>query len=141
MGVDWIKVKNEYISTGISTRKLAEKYGISASSVMKKASAEKWASQRKEQESRIEAELKRKTASSVAASEADRFSTLVRIGEKAARFLEGRLDVLIAVGAKSYEVKAIMETVKLIRDVYDSGPRTSEDDPLLAYLERLKNDG
>lgn len=141
MGVDWIKVKNEYISTGISTRKLAEKYGISASSVMKKAAAEKWASQRKEQKSRIEAELKRKTASSVAASEADRLSTLVRIGEKAARFLEGRLDVLIAVGAKSYEVKAIMETVKLIREVYDSGPRTSEDDPLLAYLERLKNDG
>lgn len=141
MGVDWIKIKNEYISTGTTTRKLAEKYGVSASSVMKKAAAEKWLSQREKQKSRIEAELKKKTASSVAASEADRISTLVRIGEKAARFLEVRLDALISVGAKAYEVKAIMETVKLIREVYDSGPRTAEDDPLLAYLERLKNDG
>lgn len=141
MGVDWIKIKNEYISTGTTTRKLAEKYGVSASSVMKKAAAEKWLSQREEQKSRIEAELKKKTASYVAASEADRISTLVRIGEKAARFLEVRLDALISVGAKAYEVKAIMETVKLIREVYDSGPRTAEDDPLLAYLERLKNDG
>lgn len=48
MGVDWAKIRNEYISTGISTRKLAEKYGVSANTLQARAKREKWAFERAE---------------------------------------------------------------------------------------------
>lgn len=81
---DWIKIKNEYISTGISTRKLAEKHGVSASAVMKKAAAEKWALERKQQRHKIEAKVKQKTASKIASQEADRITRLLSIEDKLA---------------------------------------------------------
>ena len=127
MGVDWAKIRNEYISTGISTRKLAEKYGISASSVMKRAAAEKWSQQRKKQGSKIEAKLKQKTASSVAASEADRLSAAARIRAKATQYLDKRMDTLLESGQKAYEVKVVMETLRLIADMEKSDAGAAED--------------
>lgn len=85
---DWMAVKNEYISTGISTRRLAEKHGVSASAVMKKAAAEKWAEERRKQGSRIEAKVKQKTASQIASREADRIARLLSIGDTLAAKLE-----------------------------------------------------
>ena len=138
---DWEKIKYDYIAGSDSYRMLAEKYGVSIDAIKRKAAAQRWTAERTKTTAEIHQNALAKVVERTSDLEADRVTTLMRIGEKAAQFLEGRLDVLIAVGAKSYEVKVIMETVKLIRDVYDSGPRTDEDDPLLAYLERLKNDG
>ena len=138
---DWEKLKNEYIHANISARELAAKHGVNANTLMSRASRGKWDAERKAVRAEFERICAQKTMEASAEAEADRLATLVRIGAKAARFLEERLDTLMTCGAKAYEVKAIMETVKIIREVYDSGPRTSEDDPLLAYLERLENDG
>ena len=138
---DWEKIKYDYITGSDSYRMLAEKYGVSIDAIKRKAAAQGWTAERTKTTAEIHQNALAKVVERTSDLEADRVTTLMRIGEKAARFLEKRLDVLIAVGAKAYEVKAIMETVKLIREVYDSGPRTAEDDPLLAYLERLKNDG
>ena len=41
--MDWNKIKQEYISGGISYRKLAEKHGVSESTLSKRAMNEKWA--------------------------------------------------------------------------------------------------
>ena len=43
---DWGKIKNEYISTDISQRRLAKKYGVSVSMLMKISAKEKWGQQR-----------------------------------------------------------------------------------------------
>ena len=40
--INWAKIKAEYIAGGISQRKLAAKYGVSETTVMKKAAAESW---------------------------------------------------------------------------------------------------
>lgn len=45
-GIDWGTIRIEYIGGGISTRKLAEKYGISYPALRDKASSEKWVEQR-----------------------------------------------------------------------------------------------
>lgn len=142
MAVDWLKIKNEYINTRISTRKLAEKYGVSASAVMKKSAAEKWAQQRQKQMCKIEAKVKQRTASSVASkiasTEADRIAALTRVGAKAAAFLEKRIDAIAQSGNKAYEVKSIMESVRLIRDIYKTDEHRAglsrEDDPLTQSL-------
>ena len=53
--IDWNKIKTEYVTSNISCRKLAEKYGVSASTLMQKSAAEGWADQRKQYRSKTEA--------------------------------------------------------------------------------------
>lgn len=138
---DWEKIKNEYIHANISARELAAKHGLNANTLMSRASRGKWDAQRKATRAEFERICAQKTMEASSEAEADRLSTIIRIGAKAARFLEERLDTLITCGAKAYEVKAIMETAKLILEVYENSSRTVEDDTLNAYLERLRKDG
>lgn len=117
MAVDWLAIKAEYISTNISTRKLAEKHGVSASSMMKKASAEKWMDERKKQGSKIEAKLKQKTASKIASTEADRILTLLSISDKLAR----RIDQAASEDVDSQDILRLTSALKNIRDVAQTG--------------------
>ena len=45
---DWAKIRAEYITGGISQRKLAAKYNVSETTLMKKAAAENWSKLKKE---------------------------------------------------------------------------------------------
>ena len=49
---DWQKIKTEYITTDTSYRKLAQKYGVNATTIAKKAGKEDWVSQRNQQASK-----------------------------------------------------------------------------------------
>ena len=44
---DWKKIKTEYITSNISYRALAEKYGVHYQTICRKSKAEKWVEQRK----------------------------------------------------------------------------------------------
>lgn len=93
--IDWAAIKAEYISTTVSTRVLAEKYGASASSLMKRAASEKWSAERKKQGSKIEEKVKKKVASKIASDKADRLTRLLAIGDDLADQLHrsvGELD-------------------------------------------------
>lgn len=52
---DWKKIKAEYISGNISLRKIAEKYGVSPSTLFQVSAREKWADLKKQTQSKIEA--------------------------------------------------------------------------------------
>ena len=54
---DWSKMKAEYIRGGISTRKLAEKYGVSYSTLKKNCITEGWVNLRKQKESKATARI------------------------------------------------------------------------------------
>ena len=64
--VDWNAIRAEYIGGGISQRKLAKKYGVSETTLMKKANKEGWQNHRKEADSRSTAIAQQKTAESAA---------------------------------------------------------------------------
>ena len=49
MAADWAKIKAEYMTTGISYRELAKKYGVHYTTIGKKASDEDWPTQRQQQ--------------------------------------------------------------------------------------------
>ena len=49
---DWAKIKAEYIRGGISTRKLAEKHGVSYTTLAKKCCKENWTAHRQRAESK-----------------------------------------------------------------------------------------
>ena len=79
---DWIAIRNEYASTDISTRELAEKYGISYNTVKDRASREKWAEMRDDQHRKITAKTQQETAKVVAKEEAGRVARLLRIADR-----------------------------------------------------------
>lgn len=55
--IDWEEMENEYITTGTSYRKLAEKHGIDQATVSRKAKKGKWVSKRQQHVSKTQAEI------------------------------------------------------------------------------------
>ena len=53
----WQKIKAEYIAGGTSYRKLADKYGVSRTTLERKAKDEKWSELRRQAEGKAEAKL------------------------------------------------------------------------------------
>ena len=51
----WDEIKTEYITTGISTRRIAKKYGVSYSALAKRSAKEQWEAERKQHGSKVEA--------------------------------------------------------------------------------------
>lgn len=64
--VDWNAIRAEYIGGGISQRKLAKKYGVSDTTLMKKANAEGWHKLREKAEIKSTAQAQQKTAEAAA---------------------------------------------------------------------------
>ena len=83
--VDWIKIKNEYINTQTSYRKLADKYNIPLITLSTKAKKEKWVDLRKKQYDKTSTKVLQKTAEKIVNKEADRLS---RLASAADRLLE-----------------------------------------------------
>lgn len=81
--IDWIAIKNEYINTDISQRKLAKKYDVSESTLMQKAMRERWKDEKNEQRSKIEAETKQKVAEIIVDTEVDRVANLLNLTDTA----------------------------------------------------------
>ena len=96
---DWAKIRAEYITGGISQRKLAAKYGVSETTLMKKAAAENWYKHKKETDSKSIAKAQQKTANAVA----DNAIKAERIKSKLLDILERQIDLLPEkIGSASY---------------------------------------
>ena len=65
-GVNWRKIKAEYIAGGISQRKLAVKYGVNPNLLMRHANKEGWNKKRKAAESKAMEKVEQKTAEAIA---------------------------------------------------------------------------
>ena len=81
--LDWKKAKTEYITTNISYRKLADKYGTSASAICQKAKAEKWVEQRKQYINKTVT----KTVEKISEKEADALAEHYRANDLMAKLL------------------------------------------------------
>ena len=98
--VDWVAIRNEYISGGISQRKIAQKYGVTESKVMRIARREKWAELRNIVRSKSEA----KAVQIIAAQKAKNAATKERVIGKVYIAAEKAIDAIID-SAKSTEIQ------------------------------------
>lgn len=55
--MDWNKIKAEYIAGGTSYRKLCTKYGVSRTTLQRKAKDEKWLNLRRQAEAKTESKI------------------------------------------------------------------------------------
>lgn len=100
---DWIKIRNEYISTDIGLRGLAEKHNIPLTTLRDRSKREGWVAMRDEQHHEIAQKTAQKTAEIVAKDEAGRVSRLLRIADRLMDKTERALDELDQLTVKRTE--------------------------------------
>lgn len=135
--IDWINIKNEYISTNISYRKLAEKYGVSRSNLEKRAKSEKWADLRKHQHGKIEEETQHQTADKIAETNADYIKELIEMSgltisatKKAISQLESTYEdgeIKKTGYVNTYKLRQITQTMKDLKELVDNETEHLED--------------
>lgn len=91
---DWEKVKNEYINSKISYRKLAEKHGVSFATLQAKAKKENWKVLHDKQYDKIQSDIRQKVASVIVKKEVDRLTRITNVADKLITKLEEATDQL-----------------------------------------------
>lgn len=107
-GPNWKKIKAEYVRGGISQRQLASKYGVSFSTIERRARLEKWTALRSACEEKADEKLIQKTAD----VQADVAARLMQMQNEAALILYGSLLETARKFPKGVGTKNVRETVE-----------------------------
>lgn len=130
---DWKKIKAEYIR-GVSYRKLADKYGVSFSSIQKRGAKEKWTDLRK----RSSRKSDEKIVESVASQEAKRVDNIQCLADKLLQMINDRLeDGTLIVDAK--DLRSVTASIKDLREI--KGCKSELDmQEQMARIEKLRRE-
>ena len=109
---DWIRIRNEYISTDIGLRGLAEKHNIPLTTLRDRSRREGWVAMRDEQHHEIAQKTAQKTAEIVAKGEAGRVARLLRIADQLMDKTERALKELDQLAVKHTEKVKTTVTAK-----------------------------
>lgn len=130
---DWKKIKAEYIR-GVSYRRLADKYGVSFSSIQKRGAKEKWTDLRKISSRKSD----EKIVESVASQEARRVDGIQTVADMLLeKIKEGVADGSLIIDSQS--IRQITASIKDLREIkgYKSELDMQEQ---LARIEKLRKD-
>lgn len=107
---DWQKIRAEYITTDISYRKLADKYGLDQATVARRAKKEDWVSKRQHHADKTQAKI----LSADTKNKADRASRLMTVADKLLKKVEVLVDKddYLSAGA----IKNLSDALKNIRE-------------------------
>lgn len=131
---DWKKIRAEYISTGISYRKLAEKYGVTPSVLYRQMAKENWVDLRKQTTSKAIA----KTVESVASKEASYVDRITTVADKILNLIEAKVNSAEAVAYPGQELRFLSMSLKDIAQVkgYKTELDLKEQQARIAKLEK-----
>jgi transposase-like protein len=137
MAADWDLIKTEYITTDITCRKLAEKHGVSESTLFKKCSKERWEASRKQHGSKLEAKILQKDINKRADIAVARSNALMEAAdlllEKTVRGINSA-PIVTPTAAKNYS-----DALKNIKEIHMI--RTAEDiEEQRARIAKLRKD-
>ena len=130
---DWKKIKAEYIR-GVSYRRLADKYGVSFSSIQKRGAKEKWTDLRKMSSRKSD----EKIVEFVASQEARRVDGIQTVADMLLeKIKEGVADGSLIIDSQS--IRQITASIKDLREIkgYKSELDMQEQ---LARIEKLRKD-
>lgn len=117
LSVDWKRIKAEYIAGGTSYRKLAEKYGVSFSTLRKVAAKEKWTDLR----SKAGAKADTKIVDTVSDKEADKATKIIEVADKLLEKISEVID-------KVHDTKGIKNISSALKDIKEiKGVKSSAD--------------
>ena len=120
---EWRKIRVEYVKGKTTYAKLAEKYGISASNIRKKASKEGWRKKR----NKLDAKVEQKVLERVCDARVKEFMLITQVNDRMDQVLGNLLDFVESQPPKKYDdlrgveslTKAIATVVQTKRDLYN----------------------
>ena len=137
--VDWKKLKLEYVTTNISYRKLADKYGVPKTTIDHQAKKGKWSEERR----RFRANVETKTIKAVEDKAVDYRSALYDLAYKVAMQLVDMTDCksLADLAVIGITPRQITGAIKDLKDVLDikSEADIKEQDARIKNLQRQAN--
>lgn len=134
--MDWSKLKREYIAGGTSYRKLAEKYGVSFSTLRKVAAKEGWTELRDKARAKADTKL----TDLISDQQAERFKRLQDVTDMLLDNLENIVTkvTLEEMILDKYTLKQITGALKDIKDIQNikSGLDLEEQKARIAILKK-----
>ena len=132
MGIDWTAIKTEYITTKTSYRKLAQKYGVSATQICNVGSDEKWVEQREQYLSRTAA----KTIEKISQQEANRAAKIHSVADKLLNKIEAMADSGRPMNSK--DIRALTAAIRDLKEIQNvrSDSDRREQEARIANLQR-----
>jgi transposase-like protein len=107
---DWQKIRAEYITTDISYRKLAEKYGLDQATIARKAKKEDWVSKRQHHADKTQAKI----LTADTQKKVDRVGRLMTVADKLLKKVELAVDQEGPISAGA--IKNLSDALKNIRE-------------------------
>ena len=132
---DWQAIKTEYITTDTSYRKLAQKYGVSATQICNVGRDEKWVEQREQYLSDTTA----KTLKKISDQEANRAAKIHSVADKLLQKIEAMVDSGDVCSEKG--LRALTAAVKDLKEIQGvkSDMDKREQKARIATLEKQAN--
>ena len=120
---EWRKIRMEYIKGKTTYAKLAEKYGISASNIYKRASNEGWRKKKKKLDQKVE----EKVLERVCDARAKEFELIAQVNDRMGEVLDNLITFVKSQPPNKYDdlrgveslTKAIAQVVQTKRDLYN----------------------
>ena len=129
--MDWKRIKAEYIAGGTSYRKLCEKYGVSRTTLQRKAKDEKWLALR----SQAEAKTETKIIEAVSDDAAEKAVDIIDVADK----LLGKISELMdELPLDTQSMKHLTSALKDLKDIkgYKSAKDLEEQEARIAKLRK-----
>lgn len=139
----WRKMRIEYVKGNTTYKKLAEKYGITASYIRKRASKEGWGKKRRNLDTKVE----QKVLERVCDARAREFELIAQVNDRMDAVLANLLEFIGNQPPKKYDdlrgveslTKAIAQVVETKRDLYNV-PTEVDKAKIAALREKQKID-
>lgn len=77
--INWLKIKNEYITTELSQRAICKKYSVSYNTLKDRAKNEKWADLKKDYHSKLAEQTQQKVMEKIVEKETSRIDELLKL--------------------------------------------------------------
>ena len=124
---DWQAIKTEYITTDTSYRKLAQKYGVSATQICNVGRDEKWVEQREQFLSKTTA----KTLEKISQQEANRAAKIHSVADK----LLLKIEAIVESG-ELLDTKGIRALTAAVKDLKEIQSVRTEQEARIANLRK-----
>jgi len=127
----WKRIKAEYIAGGTSYRKLVDKYGVSRTTLERKAKEEKWPELRRQKDGATEAKI----VESISDQEANKAIDIINVADL---LLEKVIEVAGAISLDTKSIKELTSALKDLKEIkgYKSAKDLEEQNARIAKLQR-----
>ena len=128
--MDWKKIKAEYIAGGTSYRRLAEKYGVSCSTLRKVAAKEQWTELRNKTRTKMDTKI----SDSVSDQGAKKAVNIIDVADKLLEKIESVAEMV----SDPDSIKKLTSAIKDLKDIkgIKSDAEMREQEARLAKLQK-----